>query len=151
MADEKDEKNEAKKFNAGGSWQEWSRNFNFNRPNSANPTDANSKSKDFVEEIKVNSKNLVSEVERLLREGELRHLRIRYKERVLLDLPVTWAVVGVVLAPQLAAVAAIAGAVVGECTIEIIRKPTAIVKYDTPAAPKTEQNTPKSPDDLNYR
>lgn len=143
MADEKN------KNKWGGNWQDWSKSFNFGGTRGGNATDPDRNDRDFVEEIKVNGKNLVGEVEKLLREGQVRQLRIRYRERILLDLPVTWAVVGAVIAPQLAAVAAIAGVVVGDCTIEVIRKPTAIVKSEATSAEKP--NIPPTPDDLKYR
>lgn len=124
---------------------------------------SNPKPKEFVEEIRVSGQNLVAEVERLLREGEVRRLRIKQNNRVLLDLPVVWAALGAVFAPPLAAVAAIA-AVVSDCTIEVIRgedtrppapwtKTQAAPRASSPSRPADPNNPdiPKTPDDLSYR
>lgn len=119
------------------------------------------KPREFVEEIRVSGQNLVGEVERLLREGEVRRLRIKQNERILLDLPVTWAAVGALLAPPLAAVAAIAAAV-GECTIEVIRAedtrppmartaPGSKVPPANAPKPSSRPAEPYSPDDLSYK
>ncbi|HEX2911986.1 MAG TPA: DUF4342 domain-containing protein [Chloroflexia bacterium] len=109
--------------------------------------------REFVEEFKVTGQNLVNEVERILREGQVRRLRIRQGERVLLDLPVTWAAVGALMAPPLAAVGAIA-AVVSDCTVEITRTEDKAAPSANPPAGQAwprPGNIPPTPDDLSHR
>ena len=76
------------------------------------------------ESFNVSSSELVSKVKQLVREGNIRRVRLIHKERTLLDVPLSIgapaAAVGIVAAPLLAAVAAIA-AMVTECTIEVER------------------------------
>lgn len=107
----------------------------------------NSKADEVVEEIKVNGKNLVNEIERLLREGEVRQIRIKQNGKVLLDIPIIWAVLGTIVAPPLAAVGAIA-AVVSECTIEVIRKADRRPPIESAERRKKADS---SDDDLSYR
>ena len=122
-----------------------------NNVNNSNPQTKKTgqQAREWVEEVRVNGKNLVSTIERLLHETEVRRLRIRQGERVLIDIPVTWAALGAIVAPVLAAVGAIA-AVVTDCTVEITRS------SDRPAQPGFKQpqskaDKPSSPDDLSYR
>jgi hypothetical protein len=148
----------------GGNFKDW-RSWTKNAGEKVNSKKWNESSKEFVEEIKVNGKNLVSEVERLLKESEVRRLRIRQGDRVLLDLPVAWAALGALLAPPLAAVGAIA-AVATDCIIEVTRVAPPDAPAPAPAKPKEPAaarpttpnsnpnpgpNIPKTPDDLNYR
>lgn len=63
----------------------------------------------------------MKKVKDLLREGNVRKIVVRDEDgRLLLELPVTVGVIGVVLAPWLAALGAIA-ALVSRCTISVER------------------------------
>lgn len=74
------------------------------------------------EEFKINGRDLVDKVKELIREGNVRRIIIKDKEdKTLVELPVTVGVVGVVLAPVLAGLGAIA-ALVTECTIIVERR-----------------------------
>lgn len=74
------------------------------------------------EEFKINGRDLVDKVKELIQEGNVRRLIIKDKEgKTLVELPVTVGVVGVVLAPVLAGLGAIA-ALVTECTIIVERR-----------------------------
>ncbi|MGA3017539.1 MAG: DUF4342 domain-containing protein [Bryobacteraceae bacterium] len=74
-----------------------------------------------VEQIKVAGKDLVAKVGELIHEGNVRRLIIKNEQgHTLVEVPVTVATVGVIVAPILAAAGALA-AVVGVCTIEIER------------------------------
>jgi len=65
--------------------------------------------KTHTEEFKVSGEELLSKVKELAREGNIRRVIIKNeKGRTLIDVPLTLGVVGVLLAPQLAAVGAIA-------------------------------------------
>ena len=74
------------------------------------------------ERIHVSGKNLVEKVKELVRQGNIRRVRLIHEDKALLDIPLsigapTVAVI-VLATPVLAALAAIA-VLVKECTIEI--------------------------------
>lgn len=74
------------------------------------------------ESFKVDGENLLKKVKELINEGNIRKITIKDKTgKDIIVLPLTIGVVGVVLAPVLAAVGAIA-ALVTECTITVERK-----------------------------
>lgn len=78
-------------------------------------------SKTTREEFKVSGEQLIAKVKELFREGNVRRVIIKEKNgKILIELPVTATVIGVVIAPTLAAVGAIA-ALVTECTIVVER------------------------------
>jgi hypothetical protein len=62
----------------------------------------------------------VDAVKKLIHEGNVRRVIIKHGNDTIAEFPLTVGVIGAVLAPVLAAVAAIA-AVVKECTIEVER------------------------------
>jgi hypothetical protein len=75
----------------------------------------------FIEEIEVAGGQLVETVKKLIHEGNVRRLRVRHEGHTIMEIPVTFAAIGVVLAPVLAAVGAVAAAVT-RCTIEVERE-----------------------------
>jgi hypothetical protein len=75
----------------------------------------------FIEEIEVAGEQLVDKVKELVHEGNVRRLRVRHEGHTVLEVPITLAAVGVVLAPLLAALGALA-AVLTRCTIEVERE-----------------------------
>lgn len=74
------------------------------------------------ERFTVSGSKLVEKVKELIRQGNVRRVRLIHEKKVLIDIPLTVGAsavaVAVLAAPVLAAVAAIAG-VVTECTIEV--------------------------------
>lgn len=73
------------------------------------------------EEFKVKGEDLLGKVKELIHQGNVRRLIIKDKDsKTLIEIPLTVGVVGIVLAPVLAAVGAIA-ALVTECTILVER------------------------------
>lgn len=75
-----------------------------------------------TEEFKVKGEDLLTRVKALIAEGNVRRITIKNKEgKTLVEVPLTVGVVGVVLAPVLAAIGAIA-ALVTECTIAVERE-----------------------------
>jgi len=74
------------------------------------------------ERFTVSGSNLVEKVKELVRQGNIRRVRLIHEEKTLIDIPLSLGVpaaaVVVLAAPLLAALAAIA-ALVKECTIEI--------------------------------
>lgn len=74
-----------------------------------------------TQEFQVSGELLVAKIKEMLREGNIRRVMIKNEEgRVLVDIPLTLGVVGALLAPQLAAIGAIA-ALVTHCTIVVER------------------------------
>lgn len=74
------------------------------------------------EEFKVNGEELVSKIKQLVKEGNIRKIVISNSEgKELITIPLTIGVVGVLLAPVLAAVGALA-ALVTNCTITVFRE-----------------------------
>jgi len=77
-----------------------------------------------TEEFKVSGEHLLSKLKELLHEGNIRRIIIKDKDgKVLIEFPLTFGVVGLVLAPTLAAVGAIA-ALVTEATIIVEKEQT---------------------------
>ena len=80
-----------------------------------------SEEKRWSEEFQFDGEMLISKIKELLHEGNITRVIIKNEEgRILIDLPLTAGVVGVLLAPQLAAIGAIA-ALVTHGTIEVER------------------------------
>ena len=103
--------------------------------------------KTFVDEIEVSSKHLLDEINRLVREGNVRKLVVKSGDgHVFLTLPLTaGAVAGGILtlgAPWLAILAAVAGLVANvklEVTRDVAPPPEAFTNTDSPAPqPPTE-------------
>ena len=71
------------------------------------------------EKITVSANELVDKVKQLIHEGNIRRIRLIHKDHTLFEVPLSLGVpavaLGIILAPILAAVAAL----VTECTIEI--------------------------------
>jgi hypothetical protein len=72
------------------------------------------------EKFEVKGEQLKGKVKDLVNQGNVTRLRITKDNRVLLDIPVTAGIVGIVLAPYLAAIGGIA-AMVSKCSIEVER------------------------------
>ena len=76
---------------------------------------------DFVEEIQVLGRDLVDKVKALIHEGNVRRIIVRDEHgNTFIEIPVTVAAVGAVLAPVLAAVGAIS-ALVAKFTVVVVR------------------------------
>jgi hypothetical protein len=76
---------------------------------------------DFVEEVQVLGRDLVDKVKSLIHEGNVRRIIVRDEHgNTFVEIPVTVAAVGAVLAPVLAAVGAIS-ALVSKFTIVVVR------------------------------
>lgn len=74
------------------------------------------------ESYKISGENLIKKVKDLIKEGNIRKITIKDKdEKIIADFPLTFGVVGVLLAPTLAAIGAIA-ALITECTIYVERR-----------------------------
>jgi len=71
---------------------------------------------------KINGKDLLEKVEELIKEGNIRRIIIKNSEgKVYIEIPLTIGVIGMLAAPVVAAIGAVAG-LVSNFTIEIVRK-----------------------------
>ncbi len=73
------------------------------------------------EEIKVTADKMVETVKRLMHEGNVRRLVVRQGDRTVMEIPLTIAAVGVLVAPLLAAIGALA-AVASDYTLVVERE-----------------------------
>lgn len=91
----------------------------------------------YWESVKAEGSAVVDKLRDLIREGNVRRVRVKQGERTIAEFPLTVGVVGAVFAPALAAIGAIV-ALAKECTLEVERaEPSVIVtdpKQDSPAA-----------------
>jgi hypothetical protein len=76
--------------------------------------------KSYTEELQVMGEQLLSKVKELLHEGNVRRIIIKQEGHTLMEFPLTFGVVGVLVAPVLAAIGAI-GALIAQCSIEVVR------------------------------
>lgn len=76
---------------------------------------------DIKHEFKVKGEELVEKIKQLLHEGNIRKIIIKDEDgKVYLEIPVTFGVVGVFLAPTIAALGALA-AMVANLKVEVIK------------------------------
>jgi hypothetical protein len=72
-----------------------------------------------TEEFKVDGEKIVAKIKELIHKGNIRKIIIKDKDgKIMMEIPVTFGVVGALLAPQLAAIGAIA-ALLTEATIVV--------------------------------
>lgn len=72
-----------------------------------------------TEEFRVEGEKLLSKIKELIHEGNIRRISIKDKEgKTVMEIPVTIGVVGILIAPQLAAIGAIA-ALLTEATVVV--------------------------------
>lgn len=75
----------------------------------------------FSEEFRLKGEELVEKLKQLIHEGNVRRLIIKDDQgKVFLEIPVTYGVIGAMIAPMLAAAGAIA-AMVANLKVEVIR------------------------------
>ena len=80
------------------------------------------KKKTTQETFELKGEDLVKKVKELVHEGNVRRIIIKNKEgKILIEFPLTFGVVGALIAPVLAAVGAVA-ALVSECSITVERE-----------------------------
>ena len=72
-----------------------------------------------TEEFRVNGEELIAKIKNLIKEGNIRKVIIKDKEgKTVFEIPLTFGVVGALIAPQLAAIGAIA-ALLTEATVVV--------------------------------
>lgn len=87
------------------------------------------------EKIEAKGEEALDQVKRLIAEGNVRRVRIKQKDHVVAEFPLTIGVVGVVFAPVVAAIGAVA-ALIADCSIEVERA------EKTDKSDRVEPNTP---------
>ena|SRR5437868_1160835 len=85
----------------------------------------------YQEELQVMGEQLLTRVKELIHEGNVRRIIIKQEGRTILEIPLTVGVVGVLVAPVLAAIGAI-GALIAQCSIEVIRSEPPTSGSDVP-------------------
>lgn len=75
-----------------------------------------------TEEFRVDGEDLLRKIKNLINEGNIRRVIIKDKDgKVVFEIPLTFGVVGALIAPQLAAIGAIA-ALLGEATVVVEKR-----------------------------
>ena len=78
-----------------------------------------SEEKFHTEEFHINGEELLAKIKKLVHEGNIRRISIKNKEgKTEMEIPMTFGVVGALIAPQLAAIGAIA-ALLTEATVVV--------------------------------
>src|SRR5438477_4810039 len=87
----------------------------------------------YQEELQVMGEQLLTRVKELVHEGNVRRIIIKQEGHTIMEIPLTVGVVGVLVAPALAAIGAI-GALIAQCSIEVVRSepPTSSTGSDLP-------------------
>lgn len=75
----------------------------------------------FWETVEAKGTAVVDKVKEIVAEGNVRRVRVRQHDRVIAEFPLTIGVVGLVLAPVFAALAAIT-ALIADCSIDVERE-----------------------------
>jgi len=73
-----------------------------------------------VEVLQVMGTQLLSRVKELIHEGNVRRIIIKQEGNTLLEIPLTIGIAGILLAPTWAAIAVL-GALLAQCSIEVVR------------------------------
>ncbi len=98
-------------------------------PNTAN---VEQKSGYSVEELQVVGEQLLTKVKELVHEGNVRRISIKQEGRTILEIPLTIGVAGVLVAPVVAAVGVL-GALIAQCSIEVIRVESPAEAFNEPS------------------
>jgi hypothetical protein len=77
--------------------------------------------RDVWESIKIQGDQLVEQLKKLIHEGNVRRVVVKQGAKTVAEFPLTVGVVGAVVAPMLAAVAALAAALT-DCTVVVERR-----------------------------
>lgn len=73
------------------------------------------------EEFYVKGNEVLEKVKEIIQKGNATRVKIKHKDKVLIDIPVTVGAVGAILAPYLAAIGVVA-ALLTQCSVEIERE-----------------------------
>jgi hypothetical protein len=73
-----------------------------------------------IEELQVVGEQLLTKVKELVHEGNVRRIIIKHEGQTIMEIPLTFGLAGVVVAPVWAAIGVI-GALITQCSIEVVR------------------------------
>lgn len=73
------------------------------------------------EEFSVSGDQLLNKIKELVHEGNVRRILVKHEGKTVVEFPLSAGIIGVLLAPQLAAIGVI-GALLAKCTIEVERE-----------------------------
>ena len=95
-----------------------------------------------IEELQVMGEQLLSRIKELVHEGNVRRIIIKQEGNVILEIPLTFGIAGILLAPVWAAIGVL-GALLAQCSIGGVRsEPPAA---DSPPT-KVDERNPPTPD-----
>lgn len=97
---------------------------------------------ELQEELQIVGEQLLAKVKELVHEGNVRRIIIRQEDHTILEIPLAFGVVGVALAPALVAVSVL-GALLAQCSIQVIRSDTTTPFY-TPPESSVSENDPSN-------
>lgn len=98
-----------------------------------------------MEIIKVEGGQLIDQIKYIMHEGNVRRIIIKQAGHTVAEFPLTVGVIGIVLAPVIAAIGALA-ALLTECTIEVERFDDAPVGLAYPLTNGHTQEVPPAPE-----
>ena len=106
-----------------------------------NTTNADSKTgyQSYIDDLQVMGDQVLAKVKELVQEGNARRIVIKQEGRTVAEFPLTFGVVGALVAPALA-VAGTIGALLTHCSIESVRTetPTSMPHVDVSDVPPTD-------------
>jgi len=73
-----------------------------------------------IEELQVMGEQLLSRIKDIVHEGNVRRIIIKQEGNTILEIPLTFGIAGVLLAPVWAAIGVL-GALLAQCSIEVVR------------------------------
>jgi hypothetical protein len=100
------------------------------------------KPRSWQEELSATGDELISRVKELVHQGNVRRIIVKHDGRTVVEFPLTLGVVGALLAPQLAALGAVA-ALVTDCTVTLEREEPSEPRVET--KPEDEGDSPVQP------
>lgn len=105
------------------------------------PTERPERGRTWQEELTATGDEVVARVKELIEAGNVRRVIVKHDGRTLLELPLTLGVVGTLLAPQVAALGAMA-ALLTRCTLTVEREESGPPR---PGEPPSEMPEPRQP------
>ena len=91
--------------------------------------------KTFWQTIETSGEQVLTTLKELIEAGNVRRIRVRHKDRVIAEFPLTVGVIGTLIAPVAAAIGALT-AVLTECSIDVERA------QQDPPAPSPDSTSP---------
>jgi hypothetical protein len=91
--------------------------------------------KTFWQTIETSGERVLTTLKELIEAGNVRRIRVRHKDRVIAEFPLTVGVIGTLIAPIAAAIGALT-AVLAECSIDVERV------QKEPPGPTPDSTTP---------